>query len=286
MARGLFAIHTYRYLSVAQFARASGLKVSHVRDQLRTYERKNLLGSFGNNGRGKGAGKTLKLYYLTRSGYRAMLEALELEIDQLGGYVPLHRSTRWSQKMQHRLATVDIMLAVEEGALTRSTLELVAMFFEYRRKDGAPETSDYVTLPKTSANRIVPDAGFVILNTTTDKRGLFLIEADMRTEQITRITERTYSLRDKFAQYERYLLGGRFAETYAGFGEFSFFTMLFVTTTRTRIDNIRMSAKSTRRELHPYIRLATLDEASADFFGPIWVSRDAADETPSSIVSA
>ena len=70
---GLLAIHRYRFLSVDQFARASCLKASHVRDVLRTFERKSLLGSIGNVGL-RGGAKAPKLYHLTRSGYAAMLE--------------------------------------------------------------------------------------------------------------------------------------------------------------------------------------------------------------------
>jgi hypothetical protein len=53
----------------------------------------------------------------------------------------------------------------------------------------------------------------------------------MATERIvTRIShDRRLTLRSKIEQYDRYLTSGRFAKTYAAYGEFRHFTLLFVT---------------------------------------------------------
>ena len=115
----------------------------------------------------------------------------------------------------------------------------------------ARETTDFVAAEETPENRIIPDAAFVLENVETRRRGLFFLEMDMATERIvTRIThDRRVTLRYKIEQYDRYLTGGRFAETYKGCGEFRHFTLLFVTYGDERIDNIRR-ATARRRPPH------------------------------------
>lgn len=284
---GLLAIYRYRYLSIAQFAKASGLKETFVREILREYERKGFLGAIGNVGI-RGQGKTPKLYYLTKKGYELILEASGREEDELGSYKAASTSARWSPIMYHRLATVDLMLAVEAGVMALPDYRLVEMFLEYRREKRAgkmtPETSDYVETPEIPANRLVPDAAFILENVSTGKRGLFFIETDMGTERITTASSEAYSLAEKFRQYERYLTGGQFAKTYAPFGVFRFFTALFVTTTLGRIENIRAGLPS-RPDLHPYFRFAVFEDAKEDFFGAVWVSRDVGDLTRGRVVS-
>ena len=84
---------------------------------------------------------------------------------------------------------------------------------------------------ETAENRIIPDGGFVLENIESGRRGLFFVEMDMATERIvTSITRDTrVTLHHKISQYDRYLTSGRFARTYAPWGEFKFFTLLFVT---------------------------------------------------------
>ena len=62
---GLFYVQRYRFLTVDQFARVTGLNRSTVDDQLRVFERHGVVGYFGNT-RLAGGGKTPKAYYLTR----------------------------------------------------------------------------------------------------------------------------------------------------------------------------------------------------------------------------
>jgi hypothetical protein len=103
---------------------------------------------------------------------------------------------------------------------------------------------------------------------------------DMATERIvTRISrDRRITLRYKIEQYDRYLTGGRFAQTYARFGAFRHFTLLFVTYGEARIDNIRRALGDLPAELHPYYRFATFEDAQADFLGPVWKSRSPEDQ--------
>ena len=62
---------TYRFLSTQQFASASGLQYGTAAEPLLNFERKKLLGHFGNVGI-RGYGKTPKVYFLTERGYRLL----------------------------------------------------------------------------------------------------------------------------------------------------------------------------------------------------------------------
>lgn len=284
---GLLAMHRYRLLSVAQFARASELKPSHVRDVLRVLERKKLLGSIGNVGL-RGGSKAPKLYYLTRPGYDAMLDAGGLFSDDVGDFVRPHTSTGWTPVMAHRMATIDLLLAVEAGVQSMASYRIVHTLHEYRRvrRNGSmqPETSDFVAEPFDGTTRIVPDAAFVLENERTGGRGLFFIETDRGTERLTSGAAGSYSVSQKFQLYEQYLRGGRFAQSYEAYGMFRFFTVLFVTTTKERINNARQAATLLDASLHAYFRLATQTAAAETFFGDIWYHRDAADAEASSII--
>jgi len=66
----------------------------------------------------------------------------------------------------------------------------------------------------------------------------------MGTERITTafVGNKQTTLHHKFSHYDRYLKSFRYAKTYADYGEFRSFTLLFVTQQEARIEN-------TRREL-------------------------------------
>src|SRR3954449_8732646 len=68
---GLYFIQRYRFLTVAQFGRVTGLKPSFSSELLRSLEARGFLGYFGNVGT-RGHGQTPKVYYLTRKGYELL----------------------------------------------------------------------------------------------------------------------------------------------------------------------------------------------------------------------
>src|SRR5512132_2211763 len=93
---------------------------------------------------------------------------------------------------------------------------------------------------------------------------------DMGTErvvsQITR--DKRISLFHKLSQYDRYLQSLRYRQTYAAFGDFRFFTLLFVTIGEQRIENIRREMERLPREFSDYYRLTTYERAMGDFSVP------------------
>jgi hypothetical protein len=163
-------------------------------------------------------------------------------------------------------------------------LSLVKTFVEYRRvKRGnrlARETTDFVGAEEIPENRIIPDGAFVLENVETGRRALFFIEMDMSTERIiTKISnDKRMTLRFKFEQYDRYLQSRRFAETYAHYGTFTNFTLLFVTLKQEQIDNICEAVSDLPEQLHVFYRLAVFDRVVEDFLGAVWQSRLATDQ--------
>jgi hypothetical protein len=279
---GLFFIQRYRFLTITQFAAASGLSRHRAEDLLRIWERRGILGHFGCVCI-PGHGKTPKAYYLKRKGWELLRRESDIPDDLLGPFVQTHIETHWSPQMYHRLRLIDLVIALERDVRSRPHLNLVRTWVEYRRtrRGGrlARETTDFVAAEESSDNRIIPDAAFILENLESGRRGLFFLEMDMATERIvTRIShDRRLTLRFKIEQYDRYLTGGRFAQTYAKFGEFRYFTLLFVTYGQERIDNIRRALYDLPEALHAYYRFATFEAAQADFLGPVWKSRSPED---------
>lgn len=279
---GLFFIQRYRFLTIAQFARAAGLSVDHAGQVLRALELHGVLGHFGHV-RIPGHGKTPKAYYLKRKGWELLRRESDIPEELIGSFVEVHQEATWSPQMYHRLRLLDLLIALEIGVRDLPHLNLVRTFLEYRRvRRGtriARETTDFVAEPDIPENRIIPDAVFVLENVETGRRGLFFLEMDMATERIvTRITsDRRITLRYKIEQYDRYLTGGRFAKTYAPYGQFRHFTLLFVTYGQERIENIRRALGDLPSELHAYYRFTTFEKAQADFLGPVWKSRSPTD---------
>jgi hypothetical protein len=277
-AIGLFFIQRYRFLTIDQFTRAASMKRPAASEQLRELERHGILGHFGNIGM-PGIGKTPKVYFLKRKGWELLTRESGIPPELIGTHKETHVDARWSPQMFHRLRTVDLLIAAEIAVRGRAHLSLIGSFLEYRMvKRGnrlQRETTDFVGREETSENRIVPDAAFVLENVETGQRGLFFLEMDMATERIvTQIThDKRITLRYKVEQYVWYLTSGRFVRTYSSYGEFRYFTLLFVTTNDTRINNIRNALADLPKELHDYYRFTTFDAAMDDFFGTIWKSR-------------
>ena len=281
---GLFFIQRYRYLSTQQFASASGLRYGHAAETLLKFERSKLLGHFGNVGM-RGYGKTPKVYFLTERGHRVLRDESGIPDDLIGDFKAVHVTVKWSPVMFHRMATLDLLIALEVATRDRPAIELAETFIEYRRKKrGAvwePETTDYVVGEEIPEHRIVPDAGFIIENVESGARALFFIEVDMGTERITSTLPRgrAFSIHHKMTQYDRYLMGGRFSETYSPWGAFKFFTLLFITTTAARRDNMRREMSNLPKELHPYYRFNVMETVLVDFFNDEWCARSITDDT-------
>ena len=181
--------------------------------------------------------------------------------------------------MYHRLATVDVLIALELAVRNRPHLAIIQTFLEYRRvrrgSEYVRETSDYVAAEETAENKIIPDAAFILENIQTHRKALFFIEMDMATERIRTLSlgNQQTTLQQKFTQYDRYLKSFRYTKTYQEYGEFRSFILLFVTLQDARIQNIRRDMHDLPAEFAAYYRLTTFEQAMGDFLGTIWQSR-------------
>jgi DNA-binding MarR family transcriptional regulator len=286
---GLFYIQRYRFLTIGQYARIASLNHDTATKQLRRFEERGLLGYFGNTGI-RGYGKTPKVYFLTRKGFELLRRESEIPPELIGNYKEVKVESRWSPQMYHRLRTVDLMISAECAVKKRPQLSMVATFLEYLRvrrgNHVTRETTDYVAGEETAENRIIPDAALILENIETKKRALFFVEMDMATEPIvSRITRDTrHTIQQKLRQYDRYLKSLRYKETYAAYGDFRSFTLLFVTLSAERVNNIRRDMQELPAELSNYYRFTTFEAAMGDFFSTIWNSRSLADTTVYSLV--
>jgi hypothetical protein len=283
LALGLFFIHRYRFLTISQFAKAAGLSRERSEDVLYALFRRGIVDAFGNVTI-PGHGKTPKMYFLKRKGYELLRMESGIPEELIGSYSEVHQEATWSPQMYHRLRLLDVLIALEVQVRDRLHLSLVKTFVEYRRvKRGnriARETTDFVQDPEIPENRIIPDGAFVMENVETGRRALFFIEMDMATERIiTKISnDKRMTLRFKFEQYDRYLQSRRFAQTYAKYGAFTNFTLLFITLKQERVDNLREAVTDLPAEFSAFYRLAVFDRVVEDFLGEVWQSRLATDE--------
>ena len=283
-AAGLFCIQRYRFLTINQFARASGQHRITAANKLRFFQQRGLLGHFGNTGM-RGNGKSPKAYFLTRKGWELLASESGIPAELLGTYKEVKVEAAWSPQMYHRLRTVDLLIALESAVLQRPHLAIVKTFLEYRRIKRSDrivqETTDYVDTEESAENKIIPDAAFILENRTSKRRALFFVEMDMATERITTsfIGNKQTVLHHKFSQYDRYLNSMRYAQKYKDFGGFGYFTLLFVTFGEERIQNIRTEMRDLSEELADYCRLTTFDKAMDDFLAGNWQSRALSDTT-------
>lgn len=280
---GLYFIQRYRFLTITQFARAADLKPSFASELLRMLEVRHFLNHFGNVGL-RGHGKTPKVYYLTRKGYELLRRESDIPDEVLGTFKETFIEAKWSPQTYHRLSLVDLLIALEVAVREREHLSLVNTWLEYRRVKvrgrTMRETTDFVAAEEAPENRIIPDAAFVLENLTSGRRGLFFLEMDMGTERIVSRISRDprITLHFKMEQYDRYLQSGRFAATYKPWGDFSFATVLFVTDSEARMNNIRREMLDLPPALHAYYRFNTFERAAANFLNDQWKARSPHDD--------
>jgi hypothetical protein len=285
--RGIYFIHRYRFLTIAQFAKVTGFSNYHAAEILRRLEKLGACGYFGGVFL-PGSGKTPKVYFLRRRGFEYLLTESDFPPENIGEFVEVNQELTWTPQMYHRLRLLDLFLALEIQVRERGHLDLIETRIEYRRIKGTflRETTDFVTDEKGAMDRIVPDGAFILENQKSGRRGLFFIEMDMGTERISAPNSRDKrsTIRGKFEQYDRYLVSGRFAKTYAPYSEFRSFTLLFITYGSERVANIRASVADLPVRLHPYYRLTTFQDAITNFLGSIWKSRDERDTVTHALV--
>jgi hypothetical protein len=129
---GLFFIQRYRFLTIAQFAKADGLSKRHAEDLLHTFGRRGIVGSFGNVTI-PGHGKTPKVYFLKRKGWELLRTESGIPDELIGSFAEVHQEASWSPQMYHRLRLLDLFIALELSVRGREHIHLIKTLLEYRR---------------------------------------------------------------------------------------------------------------------------------------------------------
>jgi hypothetical protein len=273
---GLFYIQRYRYLTINQFAKITESSYDKAASVLRIMERKKILGSFGNVPFG-GRGKAPKTYYLTRKGHGFLIDNIDAPIEEVGGYKKVNSDVKWTPKTYHNLALIDCFLAIEKQ-VSRSNYRLYKVFSENkieRLKGGGTrtETTDFIDDTQSSDSRIIPDGAFILERLEDQKRFLFFLEFDNGTETIASDKAYNYhkTIQYKYSQYVRYLESGKYGLKYQEHGSFAYFSMLFVTDSERRAENISASLEFIKSDYRRLFYLSDFDQATADIFYSKWL---------------
>lgn len=273
---GLFYIQRYRYLTIKQFGFISGLNYEKAAAVLRIMGRKKLLGHFGNVPFG-GRGKAPKTYFLTRKGHGFLVENLSVAIEEIGGHKKVNSDVKWTPKTYHNLSLIDCFLTLESQIAATGKYRLFKVFSENkieRLKGGGTrtETTDFLDDTQSSDSRIIPDGAFILERLEDAKRFLFFLEFDNGTETIESKLSANFhkTVQHKFSQYVKYLESGKYGLKYHEHGEFKFFTMLFVTDSERRAQNIADSLSFVKNDYRRLFYISDKDTALADFFFSAW----------------
>src|SRR4051812_29445245 len=183
--RALACMHMYRFLTIPQFARISGVSYKHGAEVLLSLERLEAVGYIGYTSI-PGKGKTPKVYLLKRRGFSYLAQAADVPGIEVKAFRETHKDLVWNPAMHHRIRIIDCFLALEQSVAKRPQLTIQKILLEYRRSKGSldRETTDYVSEPRSTDTRIVPDGVFVLANRESGRRGLFFVEMDMGTERV------------------------------------------------------------------------------------------------------
>ena len=267
MENGIRALADLRLLKTAQFAKTTGLTVKHAGHILRDLRHYGYVDHTG-GGVILGGGRTPQIWFLTKLGWHYFTEITGLE---LSPFVQAQPIRAWPQTMPHRLATVDIFLSLQCAMKNSGVADIKYWAFDFRTVDTETgrrkETTDF--LGKTQTKKIIPDAAFHVVRQDGHEALMFL-ETDMGTEGTnTRSTTNT-SLIAKFKAYDHYLKTRGFRAKYRPWGRFEAFLLLFVTTTKARIDRIIGRTTDKLGQIKSLILFTTHEALVTDPLGKIW----------------
>src|SRR3954471_18475452 len=133
--RALGVMHAYRFLTIPQFARISGVSYKHGAEVLLSLERVEAVGFIGYTSI-PWQGKIPKLYFLKRRGFAFLTQATDIPGAKVKPFRETHKDLVWTPAMYHRIRLTDCFLALERGVLARPQLSLPKTFLEFRRVRG------------------------------------------------------------------------------------------------------------------------------------------------------
>lgn len=268
-------VHRFRYLST------SLIEMLHFPSRRMANRRLQMLTAHGYLERFRvpavvGQGGQDYVYCLSREG--AALVAARLDLSRDAPSLRRRKAKPHEHLFMDHLLEINLFGACLEVALVGERVFLTTFLAEYstagngaRRRRRA--TEDVVPDPHDPSRSLVvaPDAAFV-LEGREGRRALFFLESDRGTEKI--LSSRYRDFTDKMIAYIGYLKGGGFKR----YGEaFSGFRVLVVTTSRTRLANLRRACASLG--LERLVWFTTKSQVTPEgVLGRIWQMADPCDD--------
>lgn len=231
----LIDIYRYRYLSISQ------IKELYFPSLQTTYRRLRALSKLGMLKGYRAPSIPDSIYYLDSKGAEVVAQALQVTVEDLGW----HRTSRAPKDyyfLQHFLEVNDFRIALTLGC-PRVGLSLVGFIPEYlTEKTPQGELKKYIKDIVCNINNQeeaishTPDAVFALGK--NQSAALFFLEVDRGTEVIS---DEYKGVLKMFKFYLNYLTSGSYQRYQTDFNcnSFRLFRTLFVTTSATRIANIR-----------------------------------------------
>ena len=222
-----------------------------------------------------------RLFHLTPKGAEMVASALQVPSETLR-FRRIADAAKDYYFLKHFLALNDFRIALTLGLKAQTELSLLGFIPEYygekTDQGGAVKyIKDYVCDIKDPEQRLLftPDAVFAL-----EKGGnpaLFFVEIDRGTEILSHC-EKGFLKAIHF--YYNYYISGKSQRYTSDFKcqPFKGFRVLFVTTTETRLSNMRTAATQLNQQETRFIWLTTADQVSpTSIFQPIWRSLDETD---------
>lgn len=271
-------IYRHRYLSVSQITQIRFPSIQTARRRLRVLTADDYIGGF------TAPGTPETIYYLERKGVEIVASYLQVSFDSLK-WVKSTRTPKDYYFLKHFLKANDFRIALTQALESESDIKLLGYIPEYygERTDKGGSVKyirDYICDMNDQSLIIhhTPDAVFALEK--DGKPALFFLEMDRGTEVLTN-PEKGFLKCLHF--YLNYWVSGKYQRYSEDFKcePFRNFRTLFVTTSESRIDNMRQAAKNVNiepKQVKRFIWLTTDDLMARDsIFQSIWQSADIAD---------
>lgn len=278
VATGLLSAHRFGVLTVSHFAASAGVTYRYLNDDIKNrLIGHKLVSPVKILRHERRAGPPPVLLSVAKLGYEHLCDAIrdywqvERPEGVIGDYSPPPSCMDWKGKRAHRLALVDMLIAIEKSARLYGGCGVRDIIPEYRQWRGLAKPTS-ITLSTNSSFQ----ADAVLALHDNSFTWPQMIELDLGTETISsqnpaRLAD---TIEGKAKLYWNYLSSKRFMQRFDVNADA--FQVLFITTSNTRIDNMR--AVIGDGGLLPFEGLtpndvfffSTIEEAKADFFGAHW----------------
>ena len=275
--RTILDVYKFRYLSASQ------IQTLHFPSQQTANRRLRVLVEEGYIKGYSAPSVEDKIFYLAAKGARIVASTLQVSFTELG-WQRIADAAKDYYFLKHFLQLNDFRIALRLALDGQSKISLLGFIPEYygekTRKGGVVKyIKDFVCDIKDPSTEIsyTPDAVFSLEQ--DGNAALFFLEIDRGTEVLSN-PEKGFLKSINF--YYNYFISGKYRRYTEDFKckPFKGFRVLFVTTTETRLSNMRTAASGQNLKETRFVWLATADQICPEMmFQNIWLSLDERDRT-------